>query len=100
MPENHNLAHTPANEDAASSDMERETYGSNDPIHDDAAGDAEANQDSIESLGDRIFDGLKSVANDPKEMVRAARDLVRDYPLVSLATVAFASLAIGRASRR
>ena len=102
MPENHSLAHTPANEgaDHPPSDIQRETYGSTGAFQDDVAADAESNQDAIESLGDRMIDSLKSVANDPKQMVRAVRALVRDYPLVSLATVALASLAVARVSRR
>lgn len=100
MPENHNLSHTPADdgEDSPSNDIQRETYGSNDAAQD--MDDAESIPDTIQNIGRQVVDGVKSVASDPKQMVQAVRDLVRDYPLASLATVAFASLAIGRAFRR
>ena len=40
--------------------------------------------------------GVKSAADDPSKMADALRDIVRDHPLAAIATVAVASLLVGR----
>lgn len=39
---------------------------------------------------------VKSAAEDPSKMVEALRDIVRDHPLAAIATVAVASMLVGR----
>jgi ElaB/YqjD/DUF883 family membrane-anchored ribosome-binding protein len=57
---------------------------------------AEAVTDKARAAYGTAAQSVKSAVEDPSKIAAALRDIVRDHPLAAIATVAVASLVIGR----
>ena len=103
MSEPDKSAYVPADDAAEelATDVKRGARRAARTVRDAVADGAEAIEETVRpSFRERLVDGFKAATEEPSQAAQVARDIVRDHPIASAATIAFAALALGRLLRR
>jgi len=82
--------------DGALGDARRDTLSAANTVKNAVSDGAEAIAGKVRETYTSAVKNVKSAAEDPSRIADAVRDIVRKHPLAAIATVAVASLLVGR----